>query len=377
MDGALVDLDAVAHNTRLLTQRLGTAALMAVVKADGFGHGAAQIARTALTHGASWLGVTSAAEALALRAEGIDAPTLSWLVGPDEDFTAMIGAGIDISVPAIVHLDAVATAAVRAQQPANVHLKVDTGLSRGGATPDTWLDLLAWAWRYEVMGVIRVRGVWSHLAKAEDRAHPSVAGQLTAFRQAVAQAREVGLRPLLHLANSAAILDVPEAHFDMARAGIALYGAEPIAGKRFGLRLAMTLSARAVLVKRVPAGTGVGYGHTYVTDRETTLALVPLGFADGVPARAIVPGEVLVRGVRRPIAGRVAMDQFIVDVGDLPVEVGDEVTVFGPGDRGEPTVSDWASWVGTNAQDILTGVGVRVPRVYHADSTAASTLERV
>ena len=364
---AVVDLGAIAHNSRILSDRAlaGGAATMAVVKADGFGHGIVPVARTAVEHGIGWLGVTSVVEALTLRADGIDAPNLDRLYGIDDDFGHAILADVDLSVSSAEHLRAISAGAARVGRRANVHLKIDTGLTRNGVAFDEWPLLVRAARRCEQLGTVKVRGVWSHLAAADDPGNPSIAAQVSRFTEGVELARAAGLDPALrHLANSAAILDLPETHFDLVRAGIALYGIEPMPGHSTGLRRAMTFRARTVNVKRVPAGTGVSYMHEYHTPESTTVVLVPVGFADGVPRIAGNKAEVLVAGRRRPIAGRVAMDQFVVDAGDLPVRLGDEVVLFGPGDAGEPTVEDWAAWAQTNPHEILTGIGARVPRRY-------------
>jgi alanine racemase len=362
---AVIDLEAIAHNTRLLARCSGTAALMAVVKTNGFGHGALQVARTALAHGASWLGVTSTAEALQLRRAGIDGNILSWLHLPTEDFGPAIQAGIHLTVPSLAHLDGVVSSARDAGCRADVHLKIDTGLHRGGSSPSEWLALAEAARAYERRGVLRVTGIWSHLAHSDDPGHPTTAVQVRRFEAAVAQGREVGLRPdLLHLANSAAALAAPMTHFDMVRAGIALYGVEPMKTRHFGLRPAMTLRGRALTTRRVAGGEGVSYGHAYVTERETGLLLLPLGFADGIPRAAGPRGEVWVAGGRRPVAGRIAMDQCVINTGDAPVAIGEDVVVFGTGDKGEPTVAEWAEWAGTIPHEILTNIGARVPRRY-------------
>jgi alanine racemase len=365
MAEAVVDLDAIAYNTELLAAAAGDAAVMAIVKADGFGHGAGPVARTALAHGASWLGVTSPDEALALRAEGIEAPTLLWMYPPNETFDDLLRAGLDISVGARAALQAVAEAADRTGIVAEVHLKADTGLSRGGALADEWNQLAAWARKFELSGTLRVRGVWSHLANAETPGDPGLDQQLRTFDTALQTVATAGIEPpIVHLANSAGALQLPRARFDLVRAGIALYGIEPVPGRVFGLRPAMTVRAQILLTKRVPAGTGVSYGPDFVTDRETTLALVPLGFADGVQRQAAGRACVAVNGVRCPIAGRIAMDQIVVDVGDLPTRPGDVAVMMGPGTDGEPTASEWAEWAGTNPHDILTGIGARIPRRY-------------
>lgn len=362
---AVVDLAAIAHNTRTFARVLGPAELMAIVKADAFGHGAAQVARTALDHGASWLGVTSSAEALSLRAQGIDAPMLMWLYPPGEDLEPVIRAGIHISAGSGLALDLLAEQAGRAGLVAQVHLKVDTGFSRAGAPADEWPELVTWARKYEVAGRLKIRGLWSHLATAEDPDDPRLAAQLVAFDAAIGVARAAGLEAqFCHLANSAAALQLPAARFDLGRVGIGLYGVEPVPGRSFGLRAAMTLQSSVILTKRVQAGTEVSYGHDWRAPRSTTLALVPLGYADGVPRVAGPHASMWIRGVRCRIAGRITMDQVVLDVGDLPVSVGERVVIFGPGSDGEPTVQDWAAWAKTNPHEIFTGIGARVIRRY-------------
>ena len=330
---AMIDLGAVRRNVARL--RAGTTAeVMAVVKADGYGHGLVPSARAALAGGASWLGVAFLEEAMALRTAGILAPVLSWLAVPGEDVAAGVAADIDLSVSAPWALAEVVTAARETGQRARVHLKVDTGLSRAGATADA-------------------------------PGHPTIAGQVTAFTEAVAAARRLGVDPpLRHLANSAATLTLPEAHFDLVRPGIAVYGLTPVPPEPYGLEPAMTLRSRVALAKRVPAGSGVSYGHVHVTERETGLALVPLGYADGVPRAATAVGPVWLGGRRRTVAGRVCMDQFVVDVGDDEVAAGDEVVLFGPGTHGEPTAQEWADALGTISYEIVTRVGARVPRTH-------------
>ncbi|GAA5201567.1 alanine racemase [Rugosimonospora acidiphila] len=373
---AVVDLAAVASNLRAIAATARTD-LMAVVKADGFGHGAVPVARAAVAAGAAWLGVTSAAEALSLRSAGLTVPILSWLHPHDEDFARLVAARIDIGVSSVAHLHAVAGAGARLGVPAAVQLKVDTGLSRNGATREDWPELIAWARKYEVEGGIRVSAVWSHLVNAEAPGHPSVARQVEAFEEALRFARGAGLHPrLAHLANSAAALIAPRTRFDLCRIGVALYGVDPfgaMSGGEFGLRPAMTLRSRVINVKRVPAGTGVSYGPDFVTTRPTTLALLPVGFGDGLPRAAQGRARVWLGGQRRPIVGRIAMDQCVIDAGDLPVALGDPVVVFGPGTDAawtvpcgptEPTVAEWARWAGTNPHEVLTGIGARVKRSY-------------
>ncbi|MCP2264361.1 alanine racemase [Promicromonospora thailandica] len=364
MAEAVVDLDAIAHNARTFVERTGSD-VMAIVKANGFGHGATRAARAALAGGATWLGVAGATEALALRADGITAPVLIWMYPPGQAFEKVLLAGIDVSVATVEALDAVAEAARATLTVANVHLKLDTGMSRGGALSDDWPALFERASALHREGAVHVRGIWSHLASAEEPDMHGLPEQLDSFDVARRLAADAGLEPeIVHVANSAAALRVPRSRFDLQRVGIGLYGVEPVPGEKHGLRPAMTVRAQVLLTKRVPAGTGVNYGLDYVTSTETTLALVPLGFADGVPRQAAGVAEFLLNGVRCPVAGRVAMDQVVLDVGDLPVRAGDVAVMFGPGDHGEPTVHDWARWAGTNTNDILTGIGARVPRRY-------------
>jgi alanine racemase len=367
---AVVDLGAVAANLRAVAAVARTP-LMAVVKADAFGHGAVPVARAAVAAGAAWLGVASADEALALRSAGLTAPILSWLHPADEDFGRLIAARVDIAVSAQEHLHAVAAAGLRLGVPAAVQLKADTGLSRNGATAEQWPELVAWASKYEAAGGLHVRGAWSHLADAEAAGGGSVTRQIAAFDEALRVARAAGLDPgLTHLANSAAALAEPRARFGLCRIGLALYGIDPfpVAGPgSAGLRPALTLRSRVVNVKRVPAGTGVSYGPDHVTGRPTTLALLPLGFADGLPRAAQGRAEVWLRGRRCPIVGRIAMDQCVIDAGDLPVALGDDVTIFGPD---QPTAVEWARWAGTSPHEVLTGIGARVRRVHHYGEAA-------
>jgi alanine racemase len=361
---ALVDLGAITGNVAALCETVRGSAVLAAVKADGYGHGMVPAARAALAGGASWLGVADIAEAVTLRKAGITAPVLALMAfgDPGEAITQ----DIDLSAGSVAFVDKVAAAASRAGRPARLHLKADTGLSRGGATPADWPGVVQAALAAQARGLIEVTGLWSHFACADMPGHPSIAAQLAAFAAAVAAAEQAGVKPeVRHIANTAAGLTVPESRYDLVRFGGAIYGLSTLPGGAPGwLRPAMTLRARLVLVKRVPAGTGVSYGHRYVTSRETTLGLVPLGYADGVPRGAAGLPLVSARGRRWPIAGTVCMDQFVVDFGDEPVAAGDEVVLFGPGDDGEPTAQEWGETLGTISYDLATGIGARVPRSY-------------
>jgi alanine racemase len=366
---ATVDLDAIRDNVANLCRRTGSAQVMAVVKADGYGHGMLPVATASVEAGAEWLGVAFVDEALALRAAGVQVPVLAWLVAPGDDVVAAADAGIDISLSADWGLEAAAAAAEITGRPTRVHLKVDTGLGRAGVTAAEWPLLAEAAAKREADGTIEVIGVWSHLAYADAPGHATIARQVAAFDEALAVAGRAGLRPQLrHLANSAATLALPATHFDLVRPGVAVYGLSPGpevgTASSLGLRPAMRLTARVALAKQVPAGQGVSYAHRYTTSAATTLALVPLGYADGVPRHATNLGPVQVNGRRFSVSGTVCMDQFVVDVGDLPVAAGDEVVLFGPGDDGEPTAEDWAAAVGTINYEIVTRIGPRVPRRY-------------
>ena len=362
---ARVDLDAIRDNVAILNA--GTSAeVMAVVKGDGYGHGAVHAARAALSGGATWLGVCTLNEALELRAAGLKAPVLAWLIAPGAPLHKAVEADVDLNAASLGQLDEVVAAGRIAGRAPRVHLKIDTGLSRGGAPVADWPALVDAAAKAEAVGDAQIVGVWSHFVYADVPDHETNDRQLAAFREALAVAEHAGLRPQVrHLANSAATLTRRDTHFDLVRPGIAVYGLSPIEGRSFGLRPAMTAHARVAMVKRVPAGEGVSYGHTYTTQREATLALVPLGYADGVPRHASNVGPVWINGKRYTIAGRVCMDQIVLDCGDDRVVAGDEAVLFGPGDRGEPLADDWAAAIGTINYEIVTRFGSqRVPRVY-------------
>jgi alanine racemase len=365
-----IDLDAIRDN--VATLRASTAAeVMAVVKGDGYGHGMLPSARAALAGGATWLGVCTLDEALELRRSGITAPVLAWLVAPGLPLHDGVAADVDLSAASLDQLAELVTAARRAGRPARAHLKLDTGLARGGATPADWPALLEAAAKAQADGEVDVVGIWSHFVYADAPGHETIDRQLGTFAEGLAVAERYGISPRYrHIANSAATLTRPDAHYDLVRVGIAVYGLSPLPREYpTGLRPAMTARARVALTKRVPAGQGVSYGHTYVTQRETTLALIPLGYADGVPRHASNTGPVELGGKTRTIAGRVCMDQIVLDCGDDPVAPGDVATLFGPGDDGGPTATDWADVVGTINYEIVTRFGSpRVPRVY--DGTA-------
>ena len=355
---ARVDLDAVRHNVRTLIDAAGVPG-MAIVKADGYGHGAAHVGRAALEGGAGGLGVADVTEALQLRAAGIDAPLLAWIHDRDADFAAAAAQGIELGVSTLEQLERAAAAG------ATVQLKTDTGLSRNGVAEDELEVVFETAARLQRSTALRVRGMFSHLANAGDEEDLA---QVAAFETHVAAARAAGLDPeVLHLASTAGALRVPSARFDQVRIGIGIYGLSPFDGvpaAQLGLRPAMELSAEIVAVRRVPAGRGVSYGYTYRTAGDTTLALVGMGYADGVPRQASNAGPVTVNGVRATVSGRIAMDQFVVDVGDAPVRPGDRAVLFGDPATGVPSADEWAAAASTINYEIVTRIGPRVRRRY-------------
>jgi alanine racemase len=369
----VVDLDAIAHNVDVLRRRVrehspGTA-MMTVVKADGYGHGLVESARAARAGGADWLGTAVLEEALALRAAGDTGPVLSWLAVPGEDYEAVVEAGVDVTAYSPDQVEAVAAAARSVGRRARVQLKVDTGLGRGGATHRQWPGLVEAAAQAEQSGAVQVTGIWSHFACSDEPAHPANDAQEAAFHDALDVAAQRGLEPeLRHLANSAAAILRPSSRFDLVRCGIATYGLSPAPQVRtsdeLGLVPAMTAEVRLAMVKRLEAGAGISYGHTYVTQSATNVGLVPVGYGDGVPRHASSTAEVLVAGSRRPVLGRVCMDQFVVDLGADPVRAGDSVVLFGTGADGAPTAQDWADACGTISYEIVARIGGRFTRRY-------------
>lgn len=363
---ARVDLGAIERNVATLLRTAGTPHLMAVVKANGYGHGSVPVARAALAGGADWLGVVDIREALELRAAGIDAPILTWIHDPATDYGVAIHAGIDIGVNSRGQLDSAASAGT-AEAPAVVQLKLDTGLGRNGAGEGEWGALFERAAALVSRGSIRMRGIFSHLANAGARADAS---QVAAFDAALALAASAGLQPgLRHLASTAAALRVPASRFDMVRTGIGIYGLSPFddaTSADLGLTPALTLTGGVVAVKRVPAGSGVSYGYSYRTAEDTNLALVSLGYADGIPRLASSRAPVVIRGSRYTISGRIAMDQFVVDLGQDSCAVGDDVVLFGDPTTGVPSADEWADAAETINYEIVTRLGGRILRRYES-----------
>ncbi|WP_284976411.1 alanine racemase [Arthrobacter sp. efr-133-TYG-104] len=368
---ALIDLEAVRHNVRQFAGIASPAAVMAVVKADAYGHGAVQVARAALDAGAAWLGVAHISEALALRAAGIESPLLAWLHTTESNFQAAVAAGIDVGISGW-ELDAVVAAARDQERPARVHLKVDTGLGRNGCPIGEWDHLVGQAMDYQDQGLLRVVGIFSHLAVADEPERPETDAQLELFREAIAIAEDAGVdTEVRHIANTPATLSRPDSHFDLVRVGLGVYGLSPFDGvtsAELGLHPAMTVRTLLSNCKKVPQGQGVSYGLNYRTKEESTLGLVPLGYADGVP-RIATGGPVRVAGTNYPVVGRIAMDQMVIDLGPLTAEEatalkGAEAVLFGDGADGGPTADHWAAAAGTNNYEIVTRISPRVPRSY-------------
>lgn len=365
---AVVDLDAIAHNVATLRQHAGSAAVMAVVKADGYGHGAAPVARAALAAGAAELGVATIDEALALRRDGITAPVLAWLHTPGTDFAPALVADVQVAVSSQRQVDDVLDAVRRTGRTATVTVKVDTGLSRNGVAPADYPGVLAALHRAQTDDAVRMRGIMSHLAHGDDPDNPLNDLQARRLTDMATTARDHGLRfDVVHLSNSPAALTRPDLAFDMVRPGIAVYGLSPVPERGdMGLHPAMTVTCPVVLIRSLKAGDGVSYGHTWITPRDTTVALIPAGYADGVFRTLSNRLEVSINGRRYPGVGRICMDQFVVDLGPDPtgVAVGDDAILFGPGADGEPTAQDWADLLGTINYEVVTSPRGRIVRSY-------------
>jgi alanine racemase len=373
---AVVDLGAIEHNVRLLREHAGPAQLMAVVKADGYGHGASRVARAALAAGAAELGVATVDEALALRADGITAPVLAWLHPPGLDFAPALLAGVEIAVSSVRQLDELLDAVRRTGRTAMVTVKVDTGLNRNGIAPALYPAMLTALRQAVAEDAIRLRGLMSHMVYADQPDNSINDVQAQRFSDMLAQARDQGVRfEIAHLSNSSSTMSRPDLAFDMVRPGIAVYGLSPVPQLGdMGLIPAMTVKCAVALVKSIRAGEGVSYGHTWVAERDTTVALMPIGYADGVFRSLGGRLDVLINGRRRPGVGRICMDQFLVDLGPGQIDVaeGDEAVLFGPGTSGEPTAQDWADLLGTIHYEVVTSPRGRITRTYRE----AGTVER-
>ncbi|MBY0291367.1 MAG: alanine racemase [Mycobacteriaceae bacterium] len=364
---AVIDLDAVAHNVGVLRDHAGAAQVMAVVKADGYGHGATQTGRAALAGGAAELGVATVEEAIRLRRDGITAPVLAWLHPPGTDFGPALEADVQIAVSSLRQIGELRDAAERTGRSAKVTVKVDTGLNRNGAGPDEYSAMIPALKRVLAEDAFTLRGLMSHLVHGDVPDHPLNDIQAGRLKDMVDQARSEGLRyEVVHLSNSPSTLTRPDLGFDMVRPGIAVYGQTPIPERGdMGLTPVMTLKCPVALLRKVQAGEGVSYGHTWIAERETTLALLPIGYADGVFRNLSGRIDVLINGRLRRSVGRVCMDQLVVDVGvDGDVSEGDDAILFGPGADGEPTAQAWAELLGTINYEVVTSPRGRVVRSY-------------
>jgi alanine racemase len=369
---AEVDLGAIARNVATLRRHASPAQLCAVVKADGYGHGAVEAARAALAGGADVLAVALVAEGAELRDAGIASVVLVLSQASTDELDELVARDLDATVytdEGVRDLGAAAARAGRdASRPVRVHLKVDTGMHRVGVQP---ADAVSLAKAIDADAALELRSVFTHCAVADEPEDPFTATQIDRFRATLADIAAAGLEvPCVHAANTAAAIDHPDARLDLVRVGIGCYGIDPapaLAG-RVPLEPALSLHARVSHVKRVAAGEGISYGLRYRPAVETTIATVPLGYADGLPRRlGALGGEVLVGGRRRPIAGSVTMDQILVDCGDDPVAVGDEVVLIGSQGTDRITAADWAERLDTIAYEVVCGISPRVPRRYLED----------
>jgi len=358
---ARVDLLSITKNVEHL-KNINGVELLAVVKADAYGHGLVEVAQAAIKGGASWLGVALLEEALALRDAGIKVPILAWLVQPGSDFATAAEKDIDIAVASIKAFEEISAVGGKPR----IHIEVDTGMSRGGFLGE-WKELLA-----SDFSKVEVIGVFSHFARADEPDQLQNKEQLENFKSAVSDLEKIGINPpIKHLSNSAATIKDAASAFNMVRTGIAIYGLSPDfqtlgSSKNLGLKPVMQLRAALHLVKDVPAGASVGYGATYVTKAATKLGVVAMGYADGIPRVAQGAG-VMFAGKRAPIVGRVSMDQFVVDLGpDSKANSGDWVTIFGDGSHGEYTADDWGVASQSICYEIVTRIGPRVPRTYQS-----------
>jgi alanine racemase len=366
---AEINLSAIADNLKLI-QGKTNAQVLAVVKADAYGHGLIQVGKAAEAAGANWLGTALLEEGIALRNNGIKVPIISWLTPLGENFKTAINLDIDLSISSIELLTEVISAGKVVKKIPRVHIEVDTGMSRGGVGDD-WQLFLTELSKTVKANEINIIGIWSHFARADEPGQVMNQAQLNTFEDRIKSASDVGIKPeFIHIANSAAALTNNGAHKNIIRWGIGLYGLSPDinnmgASKSLKLKPAMRLKAKLHLVKAVKAGVSVGYGGTAITKSDTKLGVVTLGYADGVPRNANNLAGVFVDGKRAPLIGRVSMDQFVVDLGiNSSAKTGDEVIVFGDGSSGEYTADEWAKASGTINYEIVTRIGSRVPRIY-------------
>ena len=360
---AAIDYGQIANNARAIINSTGVP-LMAVVKADAYGHGLVESARAAIAGGATYLGVAFIGEAVALRDAGVTAPILAWLTPPTENFAQALDFTIDLSVSSLAQLDSILTASQSTGLKPRIHLKVDTGMNRSGAL-DEFPELVSAIGQLLDDKKIILVGTWSHLACADEPGHPLNREQYQRFIAVLDYLASEGINPgIRHLANSGAIVHFPDFHFDMVRSGLLLYGYFPggIKSNQFSVRPVMELRADIALVKRVPAGASIGYGASVSLSKDSYIALVPLGYADGIPRTLKNSVEITINGRPYPLIGRVSMDQITVDLGsETTIKAGDIAIFFGG--EGAATAEDWAKAAGTISYEILSRIGGRVPRL--------------
>lgn len=366
---AEINLKAISKNLNLIKNKT-TAQVLAVVKADAYGHGLIAIAKAAEEAGVDWFGTALLEESVALRNSGIKKPVLAWLTPSGEDFKTAINLNIDLSISSLELLNEISDAGKAVNKVPRVHIEVDTGMNRGGFG-DEWEKSLSEVVKAVKANRIKVIGIWSHFARADEPGIDMNENQLSLFEKKVQQLIKAGIRPeFVHIANSAASLSNKDSHKNIVRWGISLYGLSPDIenmgdSKSLGLTPAMKLFAKLQLVKSVKSGESVGYGSTAKTSTDTKLGVVTLGYADGIPRNANNLAGIFVAGRRAPLIGRVSMDQFVVDLGpDSTAKTGNDVIVFGDGSGGEYSIDEWAKACGTINYEIVTRIGSRVPRIY-------------
>lgn len=366
---AEINLSAITQNFKSIKSRT-TADVLAVVKADAYGHGLIPVSKALEEAGADWFGTALLEEAINLRKAGILKPIISWLTPLGEDFKSAIDLDIDLGIPSIDLLDEVIKAASLTGKAARIHLEIDTGMSRGGVLSE-WDQLIKSVLVGVNLKLLKVIGIWSHFARADEPAELMNQEQLSLFEEKVNQAKTAGIdAQFIHIANSAALFTNKSTHKNIIRSGIALFGLSPDVktigdSSSLGLKPAMKLKAKLNLVKEVKAGSSVGYGGTAVLKSDTKLGVITLGYADGIPRNTNNLAGVFVDKKRAPMIGRVSMDQFVVDLGITSnAKTGDEVIVFGDGSGGEYTVDEWAKAANTINYEIITRIGPRVPRIY-------------
>ena len=364
-----IDLGRLSRNVETLKRKINGPALMAIVKANAYGHGLVQSAQAAKRGGADWLATALLEEAIDLRNAGVSGPILTWLNTLDDRFEECISKDIDLGINSLESLSAICAAAGKVGKSARVQVKVDTGLGRNGVTLDDLPNLISALKQAQSAGQVKVVGVFSHFAYADEPSNPTIGEQINNFKIAVDALTDANFElEVKHLSNSAATLGLPHTYNNLVRPGLAIYGISPSPevgeATEHDLKPVMRLRSPIILIKDVPAGTGVSYAHQYHTKNQTKLALIPAGYADGIPRAASNKGPLLIDGKRFTISGRVCMDQFVVDIGDANVKPGDQAVLFGDPANGEPSVNDWAEAAETINYEIVTRIGPRVFRNY-------------